>query len=94
MVLPRSERLLGLSLQKNSVTDLERFFILTTSRGAGGLSTRRVGESLVSLGCRRCRRGDTGLVSGRVLLTGSDAMVPSYFWLPLGRFDEDGWMCC
>lgn len=89
MVLPRSGRWLGLSLQKNSVTDFERFFLLAASGAAGGLSIRRVGESLVAPGCRCCRRGDMGLASGRELLTGSDAMLPSYFGLFLGGFGDD-----
>jgi hypothetical protein len=91
--LPRSGRLLGLSLQKNSVTDFERFFLLMGSRGAGGLSTRRVGESLVSLGLRCCRRGDTELVSSRALLTGSGAMLPSYFGF-FSRRVRRRRMCC
>lgn len=90
MVLPRSGRLLGLSLEKNSVTDFERFFCLAVSKSKGTLSTRRAGGFLVSPGIRCCRRGDTGLASRRALLTGSDAMLPlaQLLWYFLGGFEK------
>jgi hypothetical protein len=43
-VPPRSGRLLGRSLEKNSVTDLERFLRFSASGKTGGLSRWRVDE--------------------------------------------------
>jgi hypothetical protein len=74
-VPPRSGRLLGRSLEKNSVTDLERFLRLTASEETRGLSGRRAGEPRVSPGTLVCRHGDKGLVPRRGLLAGREAML-------------------
>lgn len=79
-VPPRSGRLLGRSLEKNSVTDSERFFGLAALK-TGTLSTRRTGETAGPFEIWVCRRGnDRRLVSRRAPPAVTEAMVALLSW--------------
>jgi hypothetical protein len=74
-VPPRSGRLLGRSLEKNSVTDLDRFFLLTASEAACGLPRREIGETVMFPDIWGCRRGDDWFRPCRALPRAVEAMT-------------------